>query len=205
MAATHGVLSGPAIDRLKNAPIKEVILTNTLPIEDGKQFPELRVLSIAPIIADALDAVFEDTSRLPDLPGRQPLRPLAGPPDEPILQKVAWLATFYKIGCAGRAERLSMATMKDGAILRLAGRQHGLVTTRQLIALGYSKHGIRRRIEQACCFGSIGACTRSLGRRTRSTSGSWRPCWRPVKGLWPPIGALPLCTGYAGSAVRYRR
>jgi ribose-phosphate pyrophosphokinase len=62
VAATHGVLSGPAIDRLKNAPIKEVILTNTLPIEDGKQFPELRVLSIAPIIADALDAVFEDTS-----------------------------------------------------------------------------------------------------------------------------------------------
>ncbi|HVT42703.1 MAG TPA: ribose-phosphate diphosphokinase, partial [Acidimicrobiales bacterium] len=62
VAATHGVLSGPAIDRLKNAPIKEVILTNTLPIENGKQFPELRVLSIAPIIADALDAVFEDTS-----------------------------------------------------------------------------------------------------------------------------------------------
>jgi ribose-phosphate pyrophosphokinase len=62
VAATHGVLSGPAVDRLKNAPIKEVILTNTLPIEDGKQFPELKVLSIAPIIADALDAVFEDTS-----------------------------------------------------------------------------------------------------------------------------------------------
>ena len=62
VAATHGVLSGPAIDRLKNAPIKEVILTNTLPIEDGKLFPELKVLSIAPIIADALDAVFEDTS-----------------------------------------------------------------------------------------------------------------------------------------------
>src|SRR4051795_12440996 len=60
VAATHGVLSGPAIDRLKNAPIREVILTNTLPIEDGKQFPELKVLSIAPIIADALDAVFED-------------------------------------------------------------------------------------------------------------------------------------------------
>ena len=62
VAATHGVLSGPAIDRLKNASIREVILTNTLPIEDGKQFPELKVLSIAPIIADALDAVFEDTS-----------------------------------------------------------------------------------------------------------------------------------------------
>jgi ribose-phosphate pyrophosphokinase len=62
VAATHGVLSGPAIDRLKNSPIREIVLTNTLPIEDGKRFPELRVLSIAPIIADALDAVFEDTS-----------------------------------------------------------------------------------------------------------------------------------------------
>lgn len=62
VAATHGVLSGPAIDRLKNSAIREVVLTNTLPIEDGKRFPELRVLSIAPIIADALDAVFEDTS-----------------------------------------------------------------------------------------------------------------------------------------------
>ena len=62
VAATHGVLSGPAVDRLKNAPIREVVLTNTLPIDDGKAFPELRVLSIAPIIADALDAVFEDTS-----------------------------------------------------------------------------------------------------------------------------------------------
>jgi ribose-phosphate pyrophosphokinase len=62
VAATHGVLSGPAIDRLKNSPIREVVLTNTLPIDDGKRFPELRVLSIAPIIADALDAVFEDTS-----------------------------------------------------------------------------------------------------------------------------------------------
>jgi ribose-phosphate pyrophosphokinase len=62
VAATHGVLSGPAVDRLKNAPIKEIVLTNTLPIDDGKIFPELRVLSIAPIIADALDAVFEDTS-----------------------------------------------------------------------------------------------------------------------------------------------
>ncbi|MGH8998826.1 MAG: ribose-phosphate diphosphokinase [Acidimicrobiia bacterium] len=62
VAATHGVLSGPAVDRLKNAPIREVVLTNTLPVEDGKRFPELRLLSIAPIIADALDAVFEDTS-----------------------------------------------------------------------------------------------------------------------------------------------
>ena len=62
VAATHGVLSGPAVDRLKNAPIREVVVTNTLPIPDDKRFDGLTVLSIAPIIAEALDAVFEDTS-----------------------------------------------------------------------------------------------------------------------------------------------
>ena len=62
IAATHGVLSGPAVDRLKNAPIREVVVTNTLPIADEKQFDALQVLSIAPIVADALDAVFDDTS-----------------------------------------------------------------------------------------------------------------------------------------------
>ena len=56
------MLSGPAVDRLKNAPIREVVVTNTLPIPSEKQFDALHVLSIAPIIAEALDAVFEDTS-----------------------------------------------------------------------------------------------------------------------------------------------
>jgi len=60
--ATHGVLSGPAIDRLKNAPVRQVVVTNTLPIPDEKRFDALQVLSIAPIIAEALDAVFQDTS-----------------------------------------------------------------------------------------------------------------------------------------------
>ncbi len=60
--ATHGVLSGPAVDRLKNAPIRGVVVTNTLPIPAEKRFDSLEVLSIAPIIAEALDAVFEDTS-----------------------------------------------------------------------------------------------------------------------------------------------
>jgi ribose-phosphate pyrophosphokinase len=62
VAATHGVLSGPAVDRLKNAPVRQVVVTNTLPIPDEKRFDALHVLSIAPIIAEALDAVFEDTS-----------------------------------------------------------------------------------------------------------------------------------------------
>jgi ribose-phosphate pyrophosphokinase len=62
VAASHGVLSGPAVERLSDAPISEVVLTNTLPIPGEKQFDTLTVLSIAPIVANALDAVFEDTS-----------------------------------------------------------------------------------------------------------------------------------------------
>jgi ribose-phosphate pyrophosphokinase len=60
--ATHGILSDPAVDRIKNAPIKEVVLTNTLPIPDEKRLDNLTVLSIAPIIADTIRAVFQDES-----------------------------------------------------------------------------------------------------------------------------------------------
>jgi len=62
IATTHGVLSGPAVDRLKNAPVREVVVTNTVPVPPEKRWDGLTVLSIAPIIAEALDAVFEDTS-----------------------------------------------------------------------------------------------------------------------------------------------
>jgi ribose-phosphate pyrophosphokinase len=60
--ATHGVLSGPAIDRLKNSPIARVVLTNTLPLPPEKQLDKIEVLSVAPLIAEALGAVFDDTS-----------------------------------------------------------------------------------------------------------------------------------------------
>jgi ribose-phosphate pyrophosphokinase len=60
--ATHAVLSDPAIDRLKNSSISKVIVTNTLPIADDRRFDKIEVLSVAQIVADALDAVFEDTS-----------------------------------------------------------------------------------------------------------------------------------------------
>jgi ribose-phosphate pyrophosphokinase len=62
VVATHGLLSGPAVDRLKNAPIREVVVTNTVPIPSEKRFDGLRVLSIAPLVAEAIDAVFEDRS-----------------------------------------------------------------------------------------------------------------------------------------------
>jgi ribose-phosphate pyrophosphokinase len=61
-AATHGVLSGPAIDRLKNSAIGKVVVTDTLPLPPEKQIDKIEVLSVARVIADAIDAVFEDTS-----------------------------------------------------------------------------------------------------------------------------------------------
>src|SRR3954452_18067656 len=62
VTATHGVLSGPAVDRLKNSRVSEVIVTNTLPITPDRQFDKLTVLSIAPLLARAIKEVFEDGS-----------------------------------------------------------------------------------------------------------------------------------------------
>jgi ribose-phosphate pyrophosphokinase len=61
-AATHAVLSDPAVDRLKNSPIKEIVVTNTLPIPSEKQLDKLIILSIAPTIAQTIKAVFEEES-----------------------------------------------------------------------------------------------------------------------------------------------
>jgi len=61
-ATTHGVFSGPAIDRLKNSVIEKVVCTNTLPLPPEKQIDKIEVLSVAGIIADAIDAVFGNTS-----------------------------------------------------------------------------------------------------------------------------------------------
>ena len=61
-ATTHPVLSGPAVDRLKNSVIEQVVVTNTLPIGPDKQFDKLVVLSVAEIIAKAIEAVFKDTT-----------------------------------------------------------------------------------------------------------------------------------------------
>jgi len=56
------LLSGPAVDRLKNSRVKEVVVTNTVPVSDDKRFDNLEVLSIAPLLANAIRAVFEDRS-----------------------------------------------------------------------------------------------------------------------------------------------
>jgi ribose-phosphate pyrophosphokinase len=62
IAATHAILSGPAVDRLKACSALEVIVTNTLPIGDDRQFDKLTTLSIAPLISRAVREVFEDGS-----------------------------------------------------------------------------------------------------------------------------------------------
>jgi ribose-phosphate pyrophosphokinase len=62
VTATHGVLSGPAVDELKNSRVGEVIVTNTLPIPAEKRFDKLTVLSIAPLLARAISEVFSDGS-----------------------------------------------------------------------------------------------------------------------------------------------
>jgi len=62
VTATHGVLSGAAVDHLKNSRISEVIVTNTLPIPAEKRFDKLTVLSIAPLIGRAIQEVFSDGS-----------------------------------------------------------------------------------------------------------------------------------------------
>ena len=62
VAATHGVFSGPAVERLRGCKASEVVITNTLPISDEQKFEGLTVLSIAPLIARAIREVFEDGS-----------------------------------------------------------------------------------------------------------------------------------------------
>jgi ribose-phosphate pyrophosphokinase len=62
VAATHGVLSGPAPERLANCGACEVIFTDTLPIPDQKRFPAMTVLPIAPLLAQAVHQVFDDGS-----------------------------------------------------------------------------------------------------------------------------------------------
>lgn len=61
--ATHGVLSGPAIERINESDITEVVLTNTIPLQDkAGQTSKIRVLSVAPLLAEAIRRIHEDES-----------------------------------------------------------------------------------------------------------------------------------------------
>ena len=60
-AATHAIFRGKARQLLEESPIEQVVVTNTVPIPEERKFDKLHVLSIAPLIASALRAVFEDS------------------------------------------------------------------------------------------------------------------------------------------------
>lgn len=62
VAATHGVLSGPAIERIMEAPVEEVIITDTIPLNINPVPPKIKVLSVAPLFAEAILRINEDLS-----------------------------------------------------------------------------------------------------------------------------------------------
>lgn len=60
--ATHGILSGKAMQRLSDAPISEIVVTDTIPVPPEKRIPKLRVLSVAPLCAQAIERIHQDES-----------------------------------------------------------------------------------------------------------------------------------------------
>lgn len=62
VTATHGIFSAPAYERIEASPITEVVVTNTVPVPDERRHGKIRVLSVAPLLAAAVDNVFKDES-----------------------------------------------------------------------------------------------------------------------------------------------
>lgn len=60
--ATHPVLSGPALERLSEAPLREIVVTNTIPIPKDKRLKNMTILSVAPLIGEAILRIHEDLS-----------------------------------------------------------------------------------------------------------------------------------------------
>ena len=62
VAATHGVLVGPAIERLEDAPIQTLIITDTIPLAPAKLLPKIKVLSVATLLGQAIKRIHHDQS-----------------------------------------------------------------------------------------------------------------------------------------------
>jgi ribose-phosphate pyrophosphokinase len=60
--ATHAVLCGPAIDRLRDAPIDQLVVTDSIPLPPNKQLPKIMVASVAPLLADAIKRIHHNES-----------------------------------------------------------------------------------------------------------------------------------------------
>lgn len=61
-ACAHAVLTDPAVDRIKNSVISELIITNTIPLPDEKHIDKIKVLSVAPLLGEAIMRIFHDVS-----------------------------------------------------------------------------------------------------------------------------------------------
>ena len=60
--ATHGILSGPAVERIRDSALDELILLDTIPLDDEKKLPKIKVESVAPIFAQAIQRIYADQS-----------------------------------------------------------------------------------------------------------------------------------------------
>jgi len=62
VCATHGILSGPAIDRLRDAPLEKIIVTDTIPVDESKRLPNMVILSVAELLGKAIRSIHEESS-----------------------------------------------------------------------------------------------------------------------------------------------
>ena len=60
--ATHGVLCGPAIERLRDAPIKQIVITDSIPLRPEKHLDKIKILSVDYLLADAMKRIHENES-----------------------------------------------------------------------------------------------------------------------------------------------
>ena len=63
--ATHGVLSGEAIERIEKSPIKELTILDTIALSEEQKIPKVRTLSVAPVLAEAIARIYEERSVSP--------------------------------------------------------------------------------------------------------------------------------------------
>ena len=62
VAATHGVFSGPAVERMQAAPIDSVVVTDSIPLRKDQLIPKVKVLSVGPLLAEAVKRIHHDQS-----------------------------------------------------------------------------------------------------------------------------------------------
>jgi len=62
IAATHGIFCGPAIERLSKAPVKQIVITDTIPLTPERQLPTMKVLSVAPLLGETVKRIHRNES-----------------------------------------------------------------------------------------------------------------------------------------------